>query len=59
MGTCTGILQVWANGQLVIDVQCLEIRVEPDVVFRGAHFQTFFGGAFHSGDGRRGTRLTT
>ncbi|CAE6440338.1 unnamed protein product [Rhizoctonia solani] len=39
-----GTLQIWANGELVVDVQGLETRVDKDVVFRGAHFQTFFGG---------------
>lgn len=28
----------------MVDVQGLELRVDKDVVFRGAHFQTFFGG---------------
>ncbi|KAF8748020.1 hypothetical protein RHS01_11111 [Rhizoctonia solani] len=39
-----GIIQLWANGKLAVDIQGLEIRIDKDVVFRGAHFQTFFGG---------------
>ncbi|KAB5591677.1 hypothetical protein CTheo_4885 [Ceratobasidium theobromae] len=44
VGQANGIIQLWADGELVLDVQGLEIRVDKDVVFRGAHFQTFFGG---------------
>ncbi|CAE6460903.1 unnamed protein product [Rhizoctonia solani] len=44
VGCANGIIQLWANGRLVVDIQGLEIRVDKDVVFRGAHFQTFFGG---------------
>ncbi|KAG8734707.1 hypothetical protein FRC10_011521 [Ceratobasidium sp. 414] len=46
--------RLWANGQLVVDIQNLETRVDQDVVFRGAHFQTFFGGSliqFNPGKG--------
>ncbi|ELU43002.1 hypothetical protein AG1IA_02970 [Rhizoctonia solani AG-1 IA] len=43
-----GIIQLWANGKLAVDIQGLEIRVDKNVVFRGAHFQTFFGGEFQS-----------
>ncbi|KAG9127794.1 hypothetical protein FRC07_009181 [Ceratobasidium sp. 392] len=44
VGQANGIIQLWANGQLVVDIRNLETRVDKDVVFRGAHFQTFFGG---------------
>ncbi|CAE6532689.1 unnamed protein product [Rhizoctonia solani] len=44
VGCANGVIQLWANGELVVDIQGLEIRVDEEVVFRGAHFQTFFGG---------------
>ncbi|KAJ1305672.1 hypothetical protein OPQ81_010411 [Rhizoctonia solani] len=44
IGCANGRIQLWANGELVVDIHGLEIRVEKEVVFRGAHFQTFFGG---------------
>ncbi|CAE6494410.1 unnamed protein product [Rhizoctonia solani] len=44
VGSTNGVIQLWANGELVVDIQGLETRVDKDVVVRGAHFQTFFGG---------------
>jgi len=44
VGECNGEIDIWVNGQKVICVAGIVIRQDPDTVFRGAHFQTFFGG---------------
>ncbi|KAF8583064.1 polysaccharide lyase family 14 protein [Ramaria rubella] len=40
-----GIIQIWVNGTTVIHVTGLQMRNTSDSVFRGMHFQTFFGGS--------------
>ncbi|KAG9035943.1 hypothetical protein FRB95_010151 [Tulasnella sp. JGI-2019a] len=43
-GVANGEIDIWANGEKVICATGVVIRENPDTVFRGAHFQTFFGG---------------
>ena len=40
-----GEVQVWANGEKVIDLQGISMRSSEDSVVQGMHFQTFFGGS--------------
>lgn len=44
-GQNDGVLQLWVNGTMVIDVKGLEFRNSSESVFQGMHFQTFFGGS--------------
>lgn len=43
-GSENGAIQVWWNGNLVIDAEDIAIRDFTDSTFTGVHFQTFFGG---------------
>ncbi|EJD35519.1 hypothetical protein AURDEDRAFT_75191, partial [Auricularia subglabra TFB-10046 SS5] len=45
VGTANGEIQLFVNGNSVIDVSGLVIRQNKETVFRGGHIQTFFGGA--------------
>ncbi|KZV81451.1 hypothetical protein EXIGLDRAFT_686001 [Exidia glandulosa HHB12029] len=40
-----GEIELFVNGKSVINASGLVIRQHPEAVFRGAHFQTFFGGS--------------
>ena len=42
-----GKIQIWINGTTVLHVEGLQLRNSSASVFRGMHFQTFFGGAFY------------
>ena len=43
-----GEIQVWINGTTVMNIKGLQMRNTTASVFRGMHFQTFFGGALFS-----------
>jgi hypothetical protein len=40
-----GEVQVWFNGEKVIDLQGVSMRTSASSVVQGMHFQTFFGGS--------------
>ncbi|TDL21294.1 hypothetical protein BD410DRAFT_724617 [Rickenella mellea] len=40
-----GEVEVWFNGESVINVQGLELRNDTSSIVQGMHFQTFFGGS--------------
>jgi len=44
-GQNNGALQVWVNGTTVVHVTGLSFRNSSSSVFKGMHFQTFFGGS--------------
>jgi hypothetical protein len=43
----SGKIQIWINGTTVLHVEGLQMRNSSASVFKGIHFQTFFGGAFY------------
>lgn len=43
----SGKIQIWINGTTVLHVEGLQMRNTSASVFKGMHFQTFFGGAFY------------
>ncbi|EAU81856.1 alginate lyase [Coprinopsis cinerea okayama7 len=45
VGQSNGEIQVWANGQSVIDLKGLQLRTSSSGNFRGMQMQTFFGGS--------------
>ncbi|EJD54658.1 hypothetical protein AURDEDRAFT_110207 [Auricularia subglabra TFB-10046 SS5] len=45
VGQTDGELELFVNGESVIHATNLQIRTKPEVVFRGVHFQSFFGGS--------------
>lgn len=46
VGEANGEIELWANGQSVINVSGLVLRSDPAARIRGIMFQTFFGGVF-------------
>lgn len=44
VGSSNGELQVWVDGESVLSLTGLELRVNEQSVFRGVQAQTFFGG---------------
>lgn len=43
VGKSDGELELWVNGQSVLHATGLQIRTQAATLFRGIHFQTFFG----------------
>jgi len=44
-GKSNGKIQIWINGTTVLHVEGLQMRNTSASVFKGMHFQTFFGGS--------------
>ncbi|KAH7100103.1 hypothetical protein BKA62DRAFT_264426 [Auriculariales sp. MPI-PUGE-AT-0066] len=45
IGKSDGELELWVDGKSVLHATGLQIRTQAESVFRGVHFQTFFGGS--------------
>jgi hypothetical protein len=45
VGKSDGELELWVNGKSVIHATGLQLRTQAATLFRGVHFQTFFGGS--------------